>query len=139
MIDKSSVVIVDVQDIIRKKIIRYIDVLPAVAVNIGYYCPMAKSVQGNASLAGNIMKNRVLRGTVPIILIQPPRAAFDSFISLSPKPVWIITGRSLIHCQVHIQVAIIIIIKKAGHGRLNMNVQAIFSGRFCEMGYTFLI
>ena len=69
MVGKSSVVIVDVQNIIRQKIIRYIDVFPAIEINIGNDCAMPKSIQGNTSLVGNIMKNGMLLIGVPIILV----------------------------------------------------------------------
>jgi hypothetical protein len=46
MIGKSSIVIVDVKDIIRQKIIRYIYIFPAIAVDISNDCSMTKSIKG---------------------------------------------------------------------------------------------
>ena len=69
-VGEGAVVIVDVKNILGEEIIGDIDILPAVAIEIGYRNAMRISFLENARLAGNIGEDRMSEFCIPVIAIE---------------------------------------------------------------------
>src|SRR5882724_11115769 len=82
----------------------------------------------------------MLQHRIPVAAIQSATVGCSSanFMSFPENGRGISIG-GFINGQVHVEVAVIVIIKKAGHGTLYMNIEPIFSSHIFKMRNAVLI
>src|SRR5882757_5935922 len=85
------------------------------------------------------MKYRMPPAAVPIVTEQPSQARSRSLLVTPEKNRRIVPVGSFIDRQIHVQVPIVIIIEKTGHGRLHMNIQPVFGCHVLKMRNAFFI
>src|SRR6202035_3247278 len=106
---------------------------PSIIIDITYGRGMTISFKYYSRLVRNIMKYGMSQMGVHVIAIQPASVWSSSLVVAMYKNRGVISVRGFIDGKVHIKIAIIVIIKKTCHGRLYVNIQAIFCSHIPEM------
>src|SRR5690349_3978993 len=93
---------------------------------------MSVSFGGDTGFFCDVCKERMTEASIPVISIQSSGTRKASIFNDRSEYGRVITFYNLVHCEVNIKVAIIVIIKKSSHGCMRSIIQAIFSGHFFE-------
>src|SRR6266576_555014 len=99
---------------------------------------MPETRQHNPCLGGNIMKHTMMQTAVHLVPEQPAYAVHGGAVALAENGRAVAIG-GFVDSKVHIQITVIVVIKKTGHGGLYMNIQAIRGSHVFKMGNPFFV